>query len=120
MEIMIFFVWFVFALFVAGIGSGREIGGWAAFFISIFLSPVIGLIIVLFSKDKDVIVAEKKAREKKHNEQINELKKISKQNAPVSMADELYKLKELFSSGALTDIEYKEAKAKVLRSGPLT
>ena len=44
----------VFAALVALVGKNRKIGyGWS-FVLCLFLSPIIGLIIILFSKKKDV------------------------------------------------------------------
>ena len=44
----------VFSILVGLIGKNRNIGfGWS-FVLSLFLSPIIGLIVTLFSKKKDV------------------------------------------------------------------
>ncbi len=44
----------IFAALVALLGKNRKIGyGWS-FVLCLFLSPIIGLIIILFSKKKDV------------------------------------------------------------------
>jgi len=44
----------IFSALVALIGKNRKIGyGWS-FVLCLFLSPIIGLIIILFSKKKDV------------------------------------------------------------------
>jgi hypothetical protein len=44
----------VFSLLVGMLGDKRKIGfGWS-FVLSLFLSPIIGLIITLFSKKKDI------------------------------------------------------------------
>lgn len=50
---MIFILWFIFALIVAFIGGKRRIGFFASLLLSILLSPLIGLIIVFFSKRKE-------------------------------------------------------------------
>ena len=41
----------VFAAFISKIGSRKEIGGTAAFIVSLLLSPLLGLVIVLASED---------------------------------------------------------------------
>ena len=41
----------VFAVFIGKIGSKKEIGGTAAFIVSLLLSPLLGLVIVLASED---------------------------------------------------------------------
>ena len=54
---IIFSFWIVFAILVGLIGQDRKIGFGMAFFLSLILSPLIGLVIVLVS-DKDKIQAE--------------------------------------------------------------
>ena len=46
----IFIGWLIFAFIVGFIGSDRKIGFWGAFFWSVLLSPLIGLIITLVSE----------------------------------------------------------------------
>lgn len=42
-------LWILFSMFVADVGKKRVIGYWSVFWLSIFFSPVIGLIIALAS-----------------------------------------------------------------------
>lgn len=52
----------IFSLLVGMLGEKRKIGfGWS-FVLSLFLSPIIGLIITLFSKKKDIEFVEIKKR----------------------------------------------------------
>lgn len=51
MEILL--LWIVFTFIVGFIGGNRKIGFLAAFLISLFLSPLIGLIVALTSSKKD-------------------------------------------------------------------
>lgn len=46
--------WIVFSLVAGAVGRGRQIGFWGAFLLSIFLSPLIGLIIAFASKRKEI------------------------------------------------------------------
>jgi hypothetical protein len=47
-------IWFILAALIALLGKNRKIGyGWS-FVLCLFLSPIIGLIIILFSKKNDV------------------------------------------------------------------
>ncbi len=50
--IEIFSIWLIFSLIIGIIGSNRKIGFGMAFLWSIILSPIIGLVIALFSKKK--------------------------------------------------------------------
>lgn len=48
---IIFIVWIILCFVVASIGSNKNIGYWGTFFISLILSPIIGLIFALASSD---------------------------------------------------------------------
>jgi ABC-type multidrug transport system permease subunit len=53
-QVVILFVAVIISALVALIGKDRKIGyGWS-FVLCLFLSPIIGLIIILLSKKKDV------------------------------------------------------------------
>jgi hypothetical protein len=49
---MWFIAWFVLAIICGAVGNDRKIGGVAAFFIALLLSPIIGFIVVLISEPK--------------------------------------------------------------------
>jgi len=51
---MIVIIWIVLCFVVASIGSSKNIGYWGTFFISLLLSPLIGLIFALASSPKPV------------------------------------------------------------------
>ncbi len=46
------FFWIVFSILIGLVGKQRKIGFGGAFFLSLLLSPLIGLIITLISKEK--------------------------------------------------------------------
>jgi tetratricopeptide (TPR) repeat protein len=48
------FFWFIFSIIIGAIGEKRKIGFAGGFFLSLLLSPLIGLIIVLVSEKKEV------------------------------------------------------------------
>jgi len=54
MESFIFLLpfWVMISIVLATVGAKREIGGFTAFIISLFFSPLAGVILVAFSKDK--------------------------------------------------------------------
>jgi len=64
---MIYIAWFFLSILVGSLGSSKSKGGIGAFFISLFFSPIIGLIVVLASSPKRKI--------KKVNPKIFELTK---------------------------------------------
>lgn len=106
----ILLIWFVGTVVVAAIGSDRKFGGWAALFVSLFLSPIVGLIAVLASPSKQSVAYQKKMLELQ-KQQLE----AAQQPAPPSVADELLKLKTLLDSGAITPDDYEGAKNILLR-----
>lgn len=52
----IFIVWFILCFLVAIAGNEKKIGYWGTFFLSLLLSPLIGLIIALVSGKKNTQV----------------------------------------------------------------
>lgn len=109
----IFIGWLIFSLIVGAIGSGRNIGFWGAFILSLILSPIIGLIITLFSKDKE---DEKYKQEvlKTQKQQQESLSEIKDNSEKQNLSDELIKLKEMQEKGLLTEDEFQKAKEKIL------
>lgn len=91
----IFFLWIVFSLIIGSAGKSRKIGSATAFFCSLLLSPLIGLIAVL-------------ASDKLSDGRVVQVV------APVSVADELAKLKQLYDTDVLTRTEYDAQKARLL------
>ena len=76
--------WIILSVVVGIAGSAREIGGLRSFAVSVLFSPLIGFIVVLFSKRKDLIEFENTTL-RKQQEQLDLLKNKS-------IADELLKL----------------------------
>jgi phosphate/sulfate permease len=111
----IFFGWIIFSLIVGAIGSNRKIGFWGAFFLSLILSPVIGLIIALVSKDKD----DEEYKQKLLHTQQRQQETLSNLESSVnkrSLSEELEKIKKMKDEGLLSDEEFQKAKEKILSS----
>jgi hypothetical protein len=53
-----FIFWICFSCLVGILGRGRNIGFFIPFFVSIILSPIIGLVVALFSHKKNSVVDE--------------------------------------------------------------
>jgi len=101
-----FFIWIIGSFIVAGIGSDREIGGFPAFLISIFLSPLLGAIIVLASSKKSTVQFQRKLLEEQ-----------KKQTALANSAkSDLQILDEKFQSGLITQEEYVNILKKMAQS----
>ena len=99
-------IMYILLCFVVGIiGKDRNIGFPVAFFISLLLSPIIGLIITLSSS---------KMKDEEYKEKMLEI--AENKAAPSSVADQLHKLNELRKEGVLTDEEFYEQKEKLLNT----
>lgn len=111
--------WLIFS-FVAGIiGSGRKIGFWGAFLLSIILSPLIGLIFALVSKSKETEEYDKRMLEAQRRQQealymISQEKQINPSS--LSITYELEKLVELKNDNIISEDEYQIFKDKLLNS----
>jgi hypothetical protein len=92
----IFVVWFILCLVFSYIGEGRKIGALWAFFLCLFLSPVIGGIIVLASKHKA--------------DQID----MPEPDDRPTLAMKLAELLELREAGAIDEDEYLATRKKIL------
>lgn len=113
----IFFTWIILSFVVGFIGSDRKIGFGGAFFISLILSPLIGLIFALMSKTKE----EEKYRERvleSQRSQQKSLEKLSKSKPiqKISIADEIEKLQKLKNSNSITEEEFVKLKNKIINS----
>jgi uncharacterized membrane protein YraQ (UPF0718 family) len=113
----IFFGWIIFSIIVGAIGGSRKIGFAGAFFLSLILSPLIGLIITLSSKD----IEDEKYKEKlleNQKRQTAELANLSQQQKEVpavSIADEIEKLKKLKEEGTISEEEYAQLRTKIIQ-----
>jgi|SRR5690606_15334934 len=101
----IFFGWIILSFVGGMIGSGRKIGFWGGFLLSLLLSPVVGIIVALASKSVSTDKAEKELV-KQSQEQSKSL--IALQQS--SYINELHKLKELYDSGLISLDEFNREK----------
>jgi phosphate/sulfate permease len=103
---MLIFGWLLFSIIVGAIGSGRNIGFLGAFFLSLILSPIIGLLITLFSKSKEDA--------KYQQDMLDSQKRIEANAGRGASVAELEKLARLKEQGHITQSEYEKMKAKLL------
>lgn len=96
---MIYIFWIIFTIAVTFIGSNRKIGGVASFFISLFFSPLVGIICVLASDKLSTIAFQKE---------------LLSQNKVDTSAEEIENLHKLRQKGILTEAEYLNKKQKIL------
>jgi hypothetical protein len=131
MEIV--FVWLVLAGLVGLFANSRGRSGFGFFLLSAVLSPLLGFVIVLVSKDLNEeaqreaqrkMDEDRKERERKeeHEKQLAALKVMAggsshQPGAPGSVAEEIAKLGSLLEKGLLTEEEFRQQKAAVLGRG---
>jgi len=110
-------IFWILGSFVAGlIGSGKRIGFIEAFFLSIFFSPVIGIIVAAMSKSDIDVEREKKLLQssKKQEQVLQKMAEQSVKDSNISVSNEILKLKELQNQGILTEEEFEVQKKKLL------
>jgi hypothetical protein len=109
------FGWIIFSIIIGLIGSSRKIGFGGAFFLSLLLSPLIGLIITVASKSNSDIEYQEKLLDVQ-KQQKESLEKISNQKSISNIADELKKIKELLDNGIINQEEFDRMKNILLCS----
>lgn len=116
----------VLVAFAAGVGllarsRGRNYWGYMA--LSILLSPLIGLIVVLVLKNLKQEDTTDEIRRQEHESHIASIKALQARPAVSAhssghthVADELAKLAELRDKAVLTEAEFRDQKASLLRA----
>lgn len=119
----VFLVWFLAAIACGVWANGRGRSGIGWFLFSVFLSPLLGLILVAVLPDLEEKRLEEARREdrerKEHEKQLESLRAVTASStaaAQGSVTDELMKLADLKAKGILTDDEFQAQKAKLLRA----
>lgn len=109
----IFLGWIIFSLIVGIIGSDRKIGFWGSFLLSLVLSPLIGLIIALLSKNTSEDIYEKNLLKI----QQSTLNKLNEQEPErKSLIEELEKLSLLKEKNIITQEEFLNLKSNILNN----
>ena len=101
----LYFVTNTFCASASVIMQIRQIGFWLGFVITLFTTPIIGLIVISLSSKETVNVVFK--------EKPSEKSKVG-ENEKTSVADELHKLFELKEKGIITEEEFITQKEKIL------
>lgn len=126
----IFFFWLVCAVLVAVLANSRGRSGIGYFLLSIICSPLLGLLIVLLTRnltvedEKEALrrkeqAAQLEAQRMEHEKQLESIRAISASKpilpteSSVSVADEIRKLGDLKAAGLITEAEFQEQKNKL-------
>lgn len=104
--------WLFFSTLVGLIGINRKIGFGGAFFLSLLLSPLIGLVFALVSKSLSEEKHENEviALQQKQNKLLSNIDKGSAS----SITDDLIKINELYEKGVIDKDEFEKIKAKLI------
>ena len=98
-------LWLVLCFVVSALASSRGRSAVGFFFLSFFLSPLIGLLVLLVARNLAAEDRDRKAQSVLHEQGLTAIRSVAG-ISQVSVADELRKLAELRSSGVLSEEEF--------------
>jgi hypothetical protein len=111
-----FFLWIILSFAVGFVGKGRKVGYGGAFLFSLILSPVIGLIIALISKEEggeeyrqQVLETQRQQAESLRNLEARQQIEPTQKPEPTLPADpeaRANRLKDLRDRGVITQDEF--------------
>lgn len=108
----IIFVWVILSIVVGFVAANKTITFWGGFLFSLLLSPVIGLVIALVSKDKTDRIRE---IQMEMNQRVLHNKLMQDRSAvKTTIADEIEKLKKQMDAGILSPEEFQQLKSKLI------
>lgn len=108
--LLIFIAWVALSILLAQWGATKRVGFWPTLAIAILLSPVIGLVIVAISPDKDnAHPPQDTIQPTPNHDNTNSIK------ADKIMA-QLKELQELKEKGTISELEYYDLKARIMQN----
>ncbi len=112
-EFFIFFAWFMCLWWVFGdVFRSRDLGGFAktswVFFIIVL--PILGMLVYLIARGHGMTERSLEAQERVQRQQAEYIQSV----AGTSPADQIASAKSLLDSGAITEQDYDQMKAKAL------
>ena len=121
-------IWIILAIGVGYLANSRGRSGLGFFLFSLLLSPLIGFVIVLIMSNLVEEEAKERLRRRDHERHLESIRAIAsakdsnvkvepapKNQASISVTDELIKLAELRDKGILTEQEFQSQKAAILK-----
>lgn len=107
-------VYLIVSLTIGAFGKDKKIGFWGAFLLSFFFTPLVGILVVIFSKSKEEM--EREARSYKIQQAQKEaIERMEAKRTSSDAVDELVKLKSLLDSGAINQSEFDNMKASIMK-----
>lgn len=114
---LLFFGWILGAVIIGAIGSGRKIGFLGAFFFSLLLSPLIGIIITMLSPSAEDEAYKKEILQATKNLSLLKAKDENAETVTqTNTVHDLEVLHDLMTKGILTEEEYLLKKTKILEN----
>jgi len=111
--------WLGLSFVVGLVGANRRIGFWSALFLSLFLSPLIGFVLTIMSKDLKDEAYKTQLLNTQQNQQyaLQRLSEAKQNESSVrSIADEIEKLKNLRDQNLITEEEFQKLKDQLINS----
>jgi hypothetical protein len=108
----ILFFWLLFIVF-GDLFSRHDIGGWAkaAWTIFVIIFPFVGILIYLIAEGKGMGERAQQRAQAQQSQVDDYVRSVASSGSPT---EEIAKGKELFDSGAISQAEYDQLKAKAL------
>jgi len=118
-EFFIFFAWFMCLWWVFGdLFRSKDLGGGAKtlWVIFIIIAPFLGMFVYLIARGHGMNDRTMEAQQEMQQRQAEYIKSVAGGSAGSSAADEIASAKALLDSGAITQQEFDQIKAKALAS----
>ena len=112
--------WLVLSAIVAVLALRRGRSGSGFLILSLLLSPLIGFLVMLVSRDLAREAREAEVREMESMRQAQLMQAVSSQAVASSVADEIAKLKKLADEGVLTAEQFEQQKHRLLQGTTAT
>ena len=106
MLIFVLLIWIGLSYFVGKLAEDRVIGFGGAFAISLITSPIVGLIVLAFSPNRQQFL------QKTTDERLDVINSFKANQ----LADEITKLKKMKDDGLISEIEFEMLKYKLLNN----
>jgi hypothetical protein len=118
-EFFIFFAWIMCLFYVfADIFRSHDIGGWAKFFwvLFIIILPLLGVLVYLIARGKGMAERNMKDAAAMQAAQADYIRSVAASGGGTAPADQIASAKQLLDSGAISQAEFDQLKAKALAS----
>jgi len=116
-EFFIFFAWFMCLFWVFGdLFRSRDLGGWAKTFWILFIIvlPILGLLVYLIARGGGMTERAIDSQKELQKQQVEYAQAVVASQGGASASDQIANAKGLLDSGAISQAEFDQLKAKAL------